>query len=376
MRVCVGTIVHHPEDARIMHRQIRALLDAGHDITYVAPFTDCNVTPDPGIRAIDVPRATGRRRWRALKAARKALKRGIEGADLLIVHDIELLFRLPRRRPATVWDVHEDTAAALEAKPYLPEVLRRTLPSLVRGVEARAERRMHLILAEEAYQERFSRPHPVVLNTTYVPRRPPAPPGGNRVIYVGQLSAARGAVELVELARRLLPHGIRTDLVGAADQEIRPLLRDAQREGVLDWYGYVPNQHALRMAEGAIAGLSLLHDVPNYRQSMPTKVVEYMARGVPVVTTPLPAAASMVERVGCGVVVPFGDVDAALHAVLGLRDDPGGATAMGKRGYEQALNEHHWPDHAGEFVGRLEEWAGKPVTSAVEIGVLEAWHAI
>ncbi|GAA3123053.1 hypothetical protein GCM10017600_18460 [Streptosporangium carneum] len=359
-----------------MHRQIRALLDAGHDVTYVAPFTDCNVTPDPRIRAVDVPRAVGRRRRRALKAARRALKRGVEGADLLVVHDVELLFRLPRRRPATVWDVHEDTAAAVEAKRYLPETLRRTLPAVIRRIEAGAERRLHLILAEEAYQERFTRPHPVVLNTTYVPRRPPAPPGGNRVVYVGHLSEARGAAELIELARRLLPHGIRTDLIGAADQEVRPLLRDAQREGVLDWYGYVPNQHALRMAEGAIAGLSLLHDEPNYRQSMPTKVVEYMARGIPVVTTPLPAAASMVDRVGCGAVVPFGDVEAALHAVLGLRDAPGEASAMGRRGYEEALSHHHWPDHAGEFVGWLEEWAGKPVTSDVEIGVLEAWHAI
>ncbi|MFF5211375.1 glycosyltransferase family 4 protein [Streptosporangium sp. NPDC000396] len=376
MRVCVGTIVHHPEDARIMHRQIRALLDAGHDITYVAPFTDCNVTPDPRIRAIDVPRAVGRRRRRALKAARGALKRGAEGADLLIVHDIELLFRLPRRRPATVWDVHEDTAAALEAKPYLPEPLRRILPPLIHRVEARAERRLRLILAEESYRERFAQPHPVVLNTTYVPRRPPPPPGDNRVIYVGQLSRARGAAELIELARRLLPHGIRMDLVGAADIEIRPLLRDAQREGLLDWYGYVPNQHALRMAEGALAGMSLLHDVPNYRHSMPTKVVEYMSRGLPVITTPLPAAASMIDQVGCGVVVPFGDVDAVLRAVLALRDDPGGTAAMGARGYEEASLRYNWPDHAGEFVGQLEEWAGKPVTSGQEIGVLEAWHAI
>src|SRR3954453_1704350 len=105
MRVCVGTIVHHPEDARIMHWQIRSLLEAGHEITYVAPFTDCNVTPDPRIRPIDVPRAVGRRRRRALKAARKALKRGGGGAALLIVHDIDLLSRPPGSRPATVWDV-------------------------------------------------------------------------------------------------------------------------------------------------------------------------------------------------------------------------------------------------------------------------------
>ena len=32
MRVIVATIVHDPEDARIFHRQIGALLAAGHQI--------------------------------------------------------------------------------------------------------------------------------------------------------------------------------------------------------------------------------------------------------------------------------------------------------------------------------------------------------
>lgn len=355
-----------------MHRQIRALLDAGHEITYVAPFTDCNVTPDPRIRAVDVPRALGGHRRRALKAARGALRRGVEDADLLVVHDVELLFRLPRRRPVTVWDVREDPVAALEATSYP----RRTLPSLLRRVEARTEGRLRLVLAEKSYRERFSRPHPVVPDTGYVPPSPPAPPGRNRVVHIGHLSRAGGAAQLVELAGRLLPHGIRLDLVGAADPEIRPLLRDAQREGVLDWYGYVPNRHALRMAQGAIAGLSLPHDMPAYRRSVPAKVVDYLSQGIPVVTTPLPASASLVDRTGCGVVVPFLDVDAALHAVLALREDPDGAAAMGARGHQEALRHHNWPDHAGDFVRLLEEWADRPVTSGREVGVLEAWHAI
>jgi glycosyltransferase involved in cell wall biosynthesis len=76
-----------------------------------------------------------------------------------------------------------------------------------------------------------------------------------------------------------------------------------------------------------------------------------------VVTTPLPAAASLVDRTGCGVVTPFGDVDAVLRAVLALRDDPEGAAAMGARGYEEALRHYDWPAHAGEFVGLLEGWA-------------------
>jgi glycosyltransferase involved in cell wall biosynthesis len=366
MRVCVATIVHHPEDARIAHRQIRALLDAGHDITYVAPFTDCNVTPDPRIRAIDVPRAIGNHRRRALKAARGALSRGVEGADLLIVYDPELLSRLPRRRPTTVWDVRGEAGATPG---------HRALPSLVRRIEARAEHRLRLILADDSYRDRFSLPHPVVPNTACVPENPPARPGRDRVVHIGHLSEAGGVAELIETARRLLPHGIRLDLIGAADAGVRPLLRDAQREGLLGWYGYVPNRHALRMAEGAIAGLSLPHDAPGHRP-VPAKIIDYMSRGVPVVTTPLPAVAALVERTGCGVVVPFGDVGAAVRAVLTLRDDPTGAAEMGGRGHAEALAHHNWPDHAGAFVGRLEEWAGRPVTSGLEIGLLEAWHAI
>ncbi|GGK58709.1 hypothetical protein GCM10010126_17890 [Planomonospora parontospora] len=380
MRVCFGTVVHHPEDARIMHRQIRALLDAGHEITYVAPFSDCNVTPDPRIRAVDVPRAAGRRRRRALGAARAALERGVEGADLLVVHDVELLLRLPRRRPATVWDVREDPrdlAADLAADARLPAGLFRSLPALVRRIESRAERRLHLVLAGESHRERFGGPHPVVPDTARVPRRPPLPPGHqSRVVHLGRISHSRGAAELVELARRLAPHGIRLDLIGPADGGTRPLLRDAQREGLLDWYGHVPDRHALRMAEGSIAGLSFRHDSPGRERPAPTKIIEYMSRGIPVVTTPVPAAAALVDRVRCGAVVPFGDVGAAVRAVLALRDDPSGAAATGARGRAEAALHHDWSAHAAAFVNLLEEWAGEPVTAGRELGSLEPWHAI
>ncbi|MFG1823141.1 glycosyltransferase family 4 protein [Microbispora bryophytorum] len=368
MRVCVGTTVHHPEDARITHRQIRALLDAGHEVTFVAPFTHCNVTPRQGIRAVDVPRAVGLHRGKALRAAASALRTAVRDADLLVVHDIELLLALPRKRPPTVWDVHEDTIGALNAKTYLPGPVRSVLPPLIRAVESRAERRLHLILAEESYRERFPGAHPVVPNHTYVPQTPPAPPGDHRIVYVGQISLARGAAEMVEIARRLRPYGIRLDLIGPADAAVRPMLRDAQRAGLLDWFGYVPNNHALRMAEGALAGLSLLHDVPNYRESTPTKVIEYMARGIPVVTTPLPGAASLVGRVDCGTIVPFGEVgavaDAVVQCVLRLREDAERRAAMGARGYAEALNHYHWPAVAGEFVTLLERWAEAPSSVA------------
>ncbi|MFC9090817.1 glycosyltransferase [Nocardiopsis dassonvillei] len=360
MHALVATVVHHPEDARILHRQIRALLDAGHSVTYVAPFRECGVTPWSELRSVDVPRASGRERLASLRAARAVLAEQAPLADLLLFHDPELLMALPSRRPVTVWDVHEDTAAALLTKAWVPRALRRPLGTVVRSFERHAERRMRLMLAEEGYRSRFRLEHPVVPNTTEVPEFPAREPGDDRIVYLGQVSEARGARELVELGRMLRPHGVRLEVIGGADAGVRPLLREAQQEDVLHWYGFVPNDRALRICAGAMAGLSLLHDTPNYRHSMPTKVVEYMAHGLPVVTTPNPMAQDLVTgrpEGPSGLVVPFGDVSAAAESVLRLRRDAELRRNLARTGHRIARTSFHWPVQARLFVKRLEAWA-------------------
>ena len=391
MRVVVCTVVHHPADARIFYRQIRALLDAGHDVTYIAPHDEAehgtvrdqsqdqpqdqdersvaaSSTAAPAVAqgqtrqrgtltAVTIPRAVGRRRLGALRAARAAMTAHVADADLLLVHDPELLLVLPprRHRPPTVWDVHEDTAAALTTKSWLPAFLRTIAAGGVHVAEHQAERRLHLLLAESGYRDRFASAHPVVPNTTYVPETAAPPSGPRRVVYVGWLSPDRGSAEMVELGRLLKPHGIAVELMGQADGAARAHI-EAGGEYV-HWHGFVPNAEALRLVEGALAGLSLLQDEANFRHSMPTKVAEYMARGVPVVTTPLPLAVELVEAADAGFVVPFNDPQAACNAILRLDADPDLRVKMGLRAHEYALRNLAWAPHAAAFVAQLETWA-------------------
>ncbi len=113
MHVVVCTVVHHPADARIFYREIQALLDAGHDVTYIAPHAESSHRPDAPhpsaatikfryservrgtLRTVTIPRAAGRRRLGALRAAKAAMAEQAAGADLLLVHDPELLLVLP-----------------------------------------------------------------------------------------------------------------------------------------------------------------------------------------------------------------------------------------------------------------------------------------
>ena len=358
MRALVVTIVHHPEDSRIRYRQIAALHDAGWDITYAASFTEhgLQVPQDPQMRFLDLPRASGRHRLRALRAARSMLRREAPTHDVLLLHDPELLVSivgLPL--PPVIWDVHEDTAAAVTLKPWLPRPLRPFVRWTFRRVEHWAERRLHLILAEYAYQDRFTRSHLVVPNLNLVPDAPPRP-DRPQVVYVGSITRARGADELIETARLVADKtggAVRLKLIGLASSDVEATLQRAADDDVLDWSGFLPAGQAMEQVRGSMVGLSLLHDEPNYRVSLPTKVVEYMANRVPVVTTPLPLARDLVEETGCGVVVPFQDAASAANAILELWSDPELRSRMGSAGHRVAKERYDWSQHAASFVSEL-----------------------
>ncbi|GGI05991.1 glycosyltransferase [Egicoccus halophilus] len=367
MHVLVVTTVHTPLDARVHHRQIRSLVAAGVEVTYAAPFRATGTDPGQvlaGVRTIDLPHAVGRRRLGALLAARRLLASVARsgGVDLVLLHDPELAAAVVGRLgglPPVVLDVHEDLVGSLPDRPWVPAALRPPATVLARALERWAEGALHLLLAEDAYQRRFLRPHPVVPNLPWAPSGAlPAAGSAERVVYVGRVSRFRGAFELVGLGERLhAADGPHLEVVGPADAEVRPVLVEAEARGVLTWRGYLPNDRALARVHGAVAGLSLLHDVPNYRVSMPTKVVEYLSLGVPVVTTPLPAATALVEAAGGGVVVPFADADAAADAVLALAADRERCASLGAAGRAFVVAHHSWDAAAPRFVAQLTDWA-------------------
>ncbi|MFP4150281.1 MAG: glycosyltransferase [Nitriliruptoraceae bacterium] len=368
LRVLVVTTVHTPLDARIHHRQIRALRHAGVAVTYAAPWRARHVDPSrviPGVEVVDLPRSAGRRRLRALGAARALLRRRGGDHDLVLLHDPELVlatFGLLDRLPPVVLDVHEDLAASLEDRSWLPRpllpIVRRAATWLERSA---ADRLAGLLLAERSYTERFGAQHPVVPNLPWLPAASPPAGSQHRVVYVGRLSSGRGTPELLRMARLLAaePDSPRVELVGQADADVEPAVRRAQQEGVVHWHGYLPNEEAMGIVAGSLAGLAPLRDLANYRRSMPTKVVEYLAAGVPAIVTPLPEAVRVITDSGAGVVVGFEDPDALVAAVRRFAADPAGTRHLGERGREYVRAHHSWDAVTPGFVAHLHAVAGR-----------------
>ncbi len=370
MRVLVVTVVHTPLDARIHERQIRALVEAGAEVTYAAPWSGHGIDPAEvrdGVVAIDVPRATGRRRAAAVLAARRLLAELGRAHDVILLHDPELLTAVAglalHKERVVVWDVHEDTGAALIDKQWLPAAVRPMVAFAVGRMERWAQRRLRLLLAESRYAERLGggpdgHPHPVVPNTPLVPDDPPpGPVDPPRVVHVGRLSVGRGVHDLLAVGAGL-GGDAELHLYGVPDDDVAAEVRAAHARGDVVFHGFVPNARALGEVEGAVAGLALLHDLPNYRHSMPTKIHEYLGRAVPAITTPLPEAVAVVEQADAGVVVPFEDPAAVVAAVRALIEDPQATRAMGERGHAHVRDHHAWNSDGRAFVRTLRGWLG------------------
>ena len=143
-----------------------------------------------------------------------------------------------------------------------------------------------------------------------------------------RLTVTHPRVKLLFLGTR---HPLRPD---AESPEVAALRTRAAASGLLDRTvflhpGWVPYDDRHAWLGSADVGVSTHHPHLETEFSYRTRVVDYLAAGLPVVTTDGDAMADLVRATGSGVVVPPHDPEALAGALAGLADD-----AMARR--EQA----------------------------------------
>ena len=79
--------------------------------------------------------------------------------------------------------------------------------------------------------------------------------------------------------------------------------------------------------------------LPAHEAGLPTKLLEYMACGKPIVCSSEGDAAELVRKAGCGIAVPHGDPHDAVKAILTLKSDESLRHMMGKKG-RQYVEKH------------------------------------
>jgi glycosyltransferase involved in cell wall biosynthesis len=181
--------------------------------------------------------------------------------------------------------------------------------------------------------------------------------GKRVVLYLGRIAQSRKSEFLLEVAAELraaMPDSLLV-IAGDApsDDEMAWMRREIAQRGLAEHVlltGWLPQRTALGYAVRAEVGLSPIPRGTLFDVSSPTKLVEYLALGIPSVANDIPDQKLVVEQSGAGLCVPM-DAPAFAAATLQLLNDPALARQFAMRG-PAYVKAHRTYDILGRNVAR------------------------
>jgi glycosyltransferase involved in cell wall biosynthesis len=187
------------------------------------------------------------------------------------------------------------------------------------------------------------------------------PSGVPCVLYLGTLNRVRRLDFLIRAFARVVAVEPRALLyiVGQGDHpEDRTYLEnEAARLNISSsvvFVGQLPQQQALAYVQESDVCTSPFYPTPILQSTSPTKLVEYMAAGKPVVANDHPEQKRVIEESGAGICVAY-DEDAFAAAILSLLEDPERSRAMGERGRRYVIEHRSYGAIADMVERRLLE---------------------
>lgn len=348
----VATTFH----VRIFAKQCRSLAASGNDVTLLCTHdADCEVE-GVKIRTVGKPKDRFHRMTvittRLLRAAIR------EKADLYVTHDPELTFvawLLSALGKTVVYDMHENTPKQVLTKSWVPGILRRPVSTALAAVHRVLLRKLPVVFAESSYAKDYAyvRRSVAVLN---MPQRGVPSERHQRPTlgYIGGVTELRGAITTLDALRLLASRGIDPDFecIGPIDPRCEKQLTSiaAKLPGDMRLTGYLTSDIGWQRIARCHIGLAVLKNIPNYYESFPGKMFEYMSFGLPVIVSDFPLYRDVVDRVGCGLCVDPDSPEQLSEAIEWMLTHPSEARAMGQRGRRAVDEQYNWDVEYGKLL--------------------------
>lgn len=353
--------VHDATDVRVFHKECRSLAAAGYEVVLIANADGDRVVDGVQIRAIPV--STRNRFLRMTGTVGRVLQMAWrERADLYHVHSVEflpaaLLLRVLGRR--VVYDAHENFSKVLLVRPYLPASLRAPVARVVGMFERLASRMVHgVVAATPSISEQFPDKKTVIINNFAIRSEfdeahgQPHAERPHEMVYIGGLSEVRGLLQMIdatEIANQRTPS---TLVLGG--KYLPPSFRDKARHRpgwshVRD-LGWLSREEVAGALSRARIGMLMLLPTPNHIDSNPNKLFEYMAAGLPMITSDFPYWKRFVTDIECGIMVDPHDPEAIAEAMNWMLDHPEEAERMGQRGRQAFEERFTWEREAQRLI--------------------------
>lgn len=351
-KICILTSIHSVFDGRIFKKEAKALVKAGYQVTLVAPHT-MNETVD-GVEIVAISRPKNRF-MRILGTTCKALPVAMrQKAQIYHFHDPDLLplgVILKLMGKKVVYDVHEEHHKAVLSRDYMPWPLRQFVSYMFNIFEKLCARCFDgVVAATETIQKRFeTRKTICVHNYAHLSGETVTEKGDKkeafRIIFSGRLHKDSGLSNVIKAIESLKNYDVRLVLIGEfefSSKSYEDYLKSLGGWSRVEYLGKLPHAVVLQELARADLGIECFKSAPNSVFSLPTKVFEYMATGLPVLCSDLPGLKSVVETSQCGICVDETDPGKIAEQIKFFINNPELRKQMGKNGKRMVLEKYNW----------------------------------
>ncbi|TYO96449.1 glycosyltransferase [Desulfallas thermosapovorans] len=365
--------LHSCHDVRVSVKQAASLAKK-YDVELHA-IGDFKFARKNGVKLFGLPKSK-RLYTRPLNWCRLLVRALRARAGLYHFHDPELIpvglvLRLLGRK--VIYDVHEDYPDAILHKTWIPGWARKLVSRVFNFVEKKSASFFNaVVLAESGYQESFKNVKTTKVEILNYPlykantmERPVEVHGRVNLIYAGNISAIRGAVEMVEALHILRSAAVNAHLylVGPVNQpglqvKLNELARTYGLQDHITMTGLVSHDQVYQYYRYAHIGLGLLYPVDNFLKSLATKIFEYMAVGLPMVVSDFPGWKKLLGEVKAGVTANPLDPKEIAVQIKYLVDNPQIRADMamaGRKAFEERFN---WLTEEKKLLGLYEKLLG------------------
>jgi glycosyltransferase involved in cell wall biosynthesis len=291
---------------------------------------------------------------RIKNAPKRVLKKALTvQADLYHLHDPELIpigLKLKQMGRQVVFDSHEDVPKQMLTKPYLNYPMLRIISTIFGLYENYACHKLDGVIAATPFiRDKFLKINQNTIDINNFPLLDELSSDiswsqkRNEICYVGGLSRIRGILEIVQAMSHTQSY-VRLNLCGRfLEPEFEDICKKLSGWQKINALGFLGRQGVSEVLERSMAGLVTLHPTINYLDSLPVKMFEYMAAGIPVIASDFPLWREIIAGNDCGLLVDPLNSQAIADAIDYLIQNPKEAERLGGNGRKAVLEKYNWP---------------------------------
>lgn len=352
-KVLVFTSVHIWNDTRIFYKQVSSLAKK-YNVEYHAP-AEFKIKKINNISIIGLPQ------WKSFYDRIKLniilfLRIVKSNADIFHFHDFELIIiglyiKIIKRKPV-IFDIHENYMDQIKHKTQIPFLLKNIISSWFSFFNKYLINLFYIIFAESSYKKLFSNissskfetilnlPILEIFDEFKIEDRSQ----NIDLFYIGALTPERGFNEMLQIIDELNSQKIYTNLhlVGPNWYKLKLSKNFTHIKDQIKFYGRMDLKEGYTISKNCLIGLCILHPIENYIESYPTKIFEFMACSLPVITSNFSLYKKIVQEGDCGICVDYKNIKDIANSIKFLINNPLKAIEFGKNGRLLVEEKFNW----------------------------------